>query len=247
MPLEIHPVTQPDIPKLIEIEFATYANSPSSQILRGRDATNVEHHLRAHRRYNDLLSQPQTNVFYKIVDTERVDRPVANDPLAAGSGEPCPQGEIIGWYRYEVFPQGVSSSLPREYGFEEYPWPVSPPSHLAIVKDYWSSMERDKRSCVGSRPHIHLSLIAIHPSHQRRGAGTLVLEHFCREVDTRYGGLLAFCQASREGRGLYERFGFGVRGVSEFETAGIGVEGVRVLWGMVREGDGGEGGDVWGF
>lgn len=46
----------------------------------------------------------------------------------------------------------------------------------------------------------------MHPRHQRRGIGTQLLELFLHEADER--GLQAVLGASREGRGLYKRYGF---------------------------------------
>lgn len=78
-----------------------------------------------------------------------------------------------------------------------------------------------------------LCLIVIHPAYQRRGAGKQLLEHFCNEAD--YLKLPVFCQASVEGRALYEKFGFDMWTASRFPTDGIGIPGTRLLWNMVRE------------
>ena len=58
------------------------------------------------------------------------------------------------------------------------------------------------------RPYMSLRLLAVDPKHQRRGAGTLLLEHFLAEVDRLQ--LPAYLDSGVSGKALYERFGFEV-------------------------------------
>jgi predicted N-acetyltransferase YhbS len=51
-----------------------------------------------------------------------------------------------------------------------------------------------------------LSSLAVSPENQRRGIGSQLLEAFLEETDAQ--GLQAVLGASKEGRGLYERYGF---------------------------------------
>lgn len=53
---------------------------------------------------------------------------------------------------------------------------------------------------------IDLSIIATHPSHQRKGLSSLLMTEFCKQVDDT--GLPAYLESSPSGKALYERFGF---------------------------------------
>ena len=88
--------------------------------------------------------------FYKIVDTQRVDTPMEASPLSGLT----PNGEVVGWYRFEVFGEAWEEGLGEGYGFEEFPW-VS--EWEDVVREYWATMERDKRSCVKGGPHVRAS------------------------------------------------------------------------------------------
>jgi GNAT superfamily N-acetyltransferase len=57
-----------------------------------------------------------------------------------------------------------------------------------------------------SPTQIELGALVVSPLHQRRGVGTQLLELFLRETDELR--LQAVLGASREGRGLYKRYGF---------------------------------------
>lgn len=57
-----------------------------------------------------------------------------------------------------------------------------------------------------AQTHPELSSLVVHPSCQRRGIGTQLLELFLKEADEL--GLQAVLGASKEGRGLYKRYGF---------------------------------------
>lgn len=163
MPFEIHPVYRVDIPKFVEIEFRAYASSPDSQILRGREAGNVSHHYRALWRYGEFHKKGDPHKFYMIVDTDAVDTkaeiPKAIlDEYPFVANDKCPWGKVIGWYRYEIFPQGATLNEPTHLGFTAYEWPIEPKEHRAVVKEYWETMERDRRlSFRWQSPHIRTS------------------------------------------------------------------------------------------
>ena len=80
-----------------------------------------------------------------------------------------------------------------------------------------------------SHPHnglnlIELNTLVVHPEYQRRGIGKVLMEYGLKEADRL--GIQAVLGASREGLGLYKKYGF-----TEFEVMEIN------LW----EYEGGEG------
>lgn len=71
---------------------------------------------------------------------------------------------------------------------------------------------------------IELNTLVVHPEHQRRGIGKMLMEDGLKEADRL--GIQAVLGASKQGLGLYRKYGF-----TEFETMEIN------LW----EYEGGEG------
>jgi GNAT superfamily N-acetyltransferase len=51
-----------------------------------------------------------------------------------------------------------------------------------------------------------LTFMSVHPVHQRKGYGTLLLKKICDEIDEH--GLSCFVMASQAARNLYQRFRF---------------------------------------
>lgn len=68
---------------------------------------------------------------------------------------------------------------------------------------------RDSRLTIGLLCHEHfldLTLLATHPAHHRRGAGTLLVDWGCKIADDH--GVECYLEASKFGYPLYKREGF---------------------------------------
>ena len=96
---------------------------------------------------------------------------------------------------------------------------------------------------IGQQPHLYLANLVTDPAQRGRGAGRMLVEWGCAIADAE--GVMSYVQASPEGRGVYERCGFGVvwgveeevGGREEVRKDGEGEEGV----GRVEGKGGGEG------
>lgn len=69
-------------------------------------------------------------------------------------------------------------------------------------------------------------MLATHPAHQHRGAATMLMDELVAEADAL--GLEIYCEATRTGRALYEKYGFEVVRTLVFDPAVYGVEGLGV-------------------
>ena len=49
-------------------------------------------------------------------------------------------------------------------------------------------------------------MLATHPDHQHRGAATMLMDELVAEADAL--GLEMYCEATKTGRPLYEKYGF---------------------------------------
>ncbi|PVH83010.1 hypothetical protein DL98DRAFT_570213 [Cadophora sp. DSE1049] len=93
-------------------------------------------------------------------------------------------------------------------------------------------------------PCAVLDICFTHPLYQKLGAGKLLVEWGVAEADRR--GVKAWVEASVFGKGLYEKFGFGVGGEGAMnEYWGLGPLGVRVAREMGVEGTGEGFGEGW--
>lgn len=163
MDLQVEIVEGNDLPRLIEIEFAAYANSPEAMLLRGRDMSNVEHYLWAFNRYENMLSgiMRQNVWFRKVVDKNQAgakpsinfqDSRIRDD--MRGVSRTQAEGKIIGWLRYEHCRTGVDTAKPYDYLLgEDTNGHSMPTENPDLVKAYWSTHEYERRLLMGSEPH----------------------------------------------------------------------------------------------
>lgn len=69
-------------------------------------------------------------------------------------------------------------------------------------------------------------MLATHPSHQQRGAATALMSELVAEADAL--GLEIYCEATRTGKPLYEKYGFVAVKALRFDPADYGVLGLGV-------------------
>lgn len=82
------------------------------------------------------------------------------------------------------------------------------------------------------RPYVTLSLLAVHPEHQRRGVGSLLLRHGLEKFDPL--GLPTYLDCGRYGKALYERYGFEVVKDFPFDGREHGGRSEGKHWCMLR-------------
>ncbi|KAJ6779366.1 hypothetical protein PWT90_04031 [Aphanocladium album] len=89
------------------------------------------------------------------------------------------------WYFWETQSKPLP---PAEWG---------PGTNAEACELYFGGLDKRWQDDFGSKPHA---------SHQRRGAGSIMMDWGVKQADDR--GLTSYVQASPEGRRLYEKFGF---------------------------------------
>jgi len=79
-------------------------------------------------------------------------------------------------------------------------------------------------------------VLATDPAHERRGAGSMLIEVGLKEADK--AGLDAYLDATKTGKPLYERMGFVGQKETSLDLAQFnieGVTGVSTVWSMLRK------------
>ncbi|KAF2096016.1 acyl-CoA N-acyltransferase [Rhizodiscina lignyota] len=105
--------------------------------------------------------------------------------------------EIIAWAKWNRPVAGKADEpLPQ--------WPEGGDKELAQA--FFRKMADMHHTLIGSRPHWYLELLATHPSHQRKGAGGMLLNYVCKLADAK--GDIAYLEASPVSVSTYQRYGF---------------------------------------
>jgi WD repeat-containing protein 48 len=81
--------------------------------------------------------------------------------------------------------------------------------------------------------YFMLNSLATHPDHRGRGAASLLLDWGTKKADEE--GLIAYLDATGVGKGLYEKAGFEVRKVLEWDRKPWGGEGMDCHYCMTRQ------------
>jgi GNAT superfamily N-acetyltransferase len=105
---------------------------------------------------------------------------------------------------------------PKERGAKERTWEevdaglvIPPPfeeSHPEMFESLFKLFNANKRDILGTRPYYVLDTLVTLPAHERRGAGSMLVQWGCEKADE--AGVEAFLEASPMGAPMYARHGF---------------------------------------
>ncbi|KAF2006336.1 acyl-CoA N-acyltransferase [Amniculicola lignicola CBS 123094] len=106
-------------------------------------------------------------------------------------------GEIIAFAKWTSPHTEPSLEKPNE-------WPVE--GDVALFEEAAGKALAKRKQIMGEEEHWYLAALATLPKSQRRGAGSMLMSEFCKQVDE--AGHRSYVTASRLGRPTYERFSF---------------------------------------
>ncbi|KDN64636.1 putative acetyltransferase [Colletotrichum sublineola] len=202
--LILEPATIEDILALTEVWFAAFAHDP--EIARLWPDTPRVHAWWNDANRGDMLAKPFQR-FIKVIDPSAAD----------ARGRP----RIAAWAKWDT-------SMPARRGRRYPPWCGDMPAEVCDA--FFDREERERERVMGKEKHycellfirrrrVHrfgsfangtegtdLDTLVTHPDYQRRGAGSMLLKWGCELADE--NGVGAYVDASKAGKGLYERFGF---------------------------------------
>ena len=85
-----------------------------------------------------------------------------------------------------------------------------PPKWLETDQDMWDAfygiLNGTTREVMDTKPYWILDLLVVDPEHERRGAGSLMVNWGCEKADSQ--GVVAYVEASPEGTPMYAKLGY---------------------------------------
>ncbi|KAF2684146.1 acyl-CoA N-acyltransferase [Lentithecium fluviatile CBS 122367] len=181
MPLRLARAEAADIPQLVDLYFNTFK---SPIVLRVKPNVPPVREWYKKSLENDI-EKPYTRL-YKVVEGQAESAQVSDEIIAFAK-----------WSSPHTEPQ---SGKPAQ-------WPED--GDVALFKEAVGKATEKKKNIMGEKEHWYLGVLATLPKHQRRGAGSLLMTEFCKEVDE--AGQWSYVEASPHGRPTYQRFGFETR------------------------------------
>jgi GNAT superfamily N-acetyltransferase len=127
----------------------------------------------------------------------------------------------------ETEPPSNNSLGPR------YPSFLPPELRLEALASLFDPIDASRDEIMGTEnPFFMLNSLATHPDHQGRGAGKLLLDWGVEKADDEQ--LVTYLDATQVAKPIYEKRGFEVRRVVEWDRTAWGGEGIDAHYSMVR-------------
>lgn len=229
MPLRVHVLSPQDpshaalIPKIAEVHLAAWlSNTLYTKLYYGPPSSypaiieaNQQRHL------NAFTYNPSSH--FAVVVNDEIETTSTKEQEGHDLILPA---QVIAFLKYDIF--ATVEALKERKDAGKRTWP--PYTNIALVSSFWGDIVKAReRFSKQLGPHVNVDLLATSPSHHRRGAGKLLMEHVVAKIDEL--GLPGTLEGSPQGLKLYSSVGF---------------EPVGDIWvDLLRYDNGGDLGDEW--
>ncbi|KAK5046972.1 hypothetical protein LTR84_006914 [Exophiala bonariae] len=229
MPLRVHVLSPQDpshvalIPKIAEIHLAAWlSNTLYTKIYYGPPTSHRAVGEAMGQRHLDAFTSNPSSNFAVVVDD---DIETTSTNIENGDDLILP-ARVIAFLKYDVFATVEALNGRKDAGKRTWP----PYTNIALVSSFWGDIVKTReRFSKQLGPHVNVDLLATLPSHHRRGAGKLLMDHAMGKIDELH--LPGTLEGSPQGLKLYSSVGF---------------EPVGDIWvDLLRFEDGGDKGDEW--
>ncbi|KAF2749343.1 acyl-CoA N-acyltransferase [Sporormia fimetaria CBS 119925] len=205
MPLELHPMTDDDIPHFQRIMRAAFRFGIVAALFP--KAPTPEESQKDVERLTKENQEDPTVHFLKVIDTEK-------------------NNEIIACAKWHIYEKELS-----EEDVEKRNKKIPDDASLAY-RDFFGFLNESRKKWMGTKPFCFLNILVTHPDHHRRGAGAMLVKWGTDRADKAH--LPAFLEASEEGKPLYAKMGFKEMEYREFDLTKYGREGTERNTIMIR-------------
>ena len=207
MPIEIHPMTEADVPQHVNLMWDSFGPDLMSIFFpRGMSVADREHMAADTLKSMHKNKPTEKLLFLKAVDTD----------LPADS-------QIVATAKWLIYPQERSEEeLKKDEDEGSRDDLFSEGANKEVMIPFFTELARERRERWGGRPYVLLSILAVSTAHQRKGLGGKLLKVGLDMADKM--GLEAFLESSPKGKGLYAKYGFEDTGYMKFDARDYGCD-----------------------
>lgn len=203
MPIELRPMEESDVPEHGKLMWASFGPDLMSVFFPNGMSTNDLESAQKDTLASMRKGTPETFLFIKAVDTDLDDK-------------------IVSTAKWQIHPRQRSEAELDQEAAEGRDHLFSEGANVEAMKEFFGELAQGRRERFGGDPYVLLSLLAVHPEHQRRGLGALQVQKGLEVADRL--GLPAYLESSPKGKGLYAKFGFEEKGEMVFDARKFGRE-----------------------
>lgn len=196
MPITLSPMTPPDAPAQTALMNAAFGPDLMSVFYPTGCPPDAAAHMTAEnvKTIQKAAAHPDELLFVKAVEAD---------------------GQVVATAKWEIHARPrTEAELDREE--EEGHRDPPPGANAEAMGAFFGELGRKRREIFGGEPYMLLSILVVHPGHQRKGLGAMLLENGLRRADEL--GLRAYLESSPKGKGLYAKWGFEEVGVMDFDA-----------------------------
>jgi len=99
--------------------------------------------------------------------------------------------------------------------------------------EFMKDVAQSRKDFISTQPSVLLAMLVVDPEYQRKGIGHMMLKWGLEKMDELK--IIGYLEASPQGKGLYEEFGFKVVRDLLFDTKPWGGDHIARHWTMIRE------------
>lgn len=182
MPLIVRAMEEADIEPAFRVQYAAFRGGPSGRLLSPAPEPSAEFLAGSKKSRLEAMQTNKAAHFMLVEDTD--------------------SKEVVAAAHWDIYPEERTQEQVEKLCHKSAP---PPDSNAEFWRDFFGHFA-DSRRKLGTKPVAVLHTLVTSPAHQGRGAGKLLLQAFCDEVDA--AGLEGYLEASMVARPLYAKFGF---------------------------------------
>lgn len=207
MPIELHPMTEADVPAHTDIMWRAFGPQLMSVFFPNGMSENDLEHMQADTLKAMRKNKPTEQTLYiKSIDTD----------LPAGK-------QIVSTAKWQIYPrQRSEEELNKDEEEGKRDSLFSEGADVTSMTAFFGELAEKRRERFGGEPYVLLSVLAVHPDHQRKGLGAKQLQVGLEKADAL--GVQAYLESSPNGKGLYAKYGFEDKGDMKFDARDYGRE-----------------------